>query len=189
MNDWAIESFGSEHYKRGIDALSSNTCVDLCKTKIKPHHEEHLVSKESVVSDTSDNEEKKSKKYWKNFHQNTKNTVTERQLTQDDYLSIKVQNEVSLFRNLIVSEKMHDEDCTSTRRFWLKNQSTLPNLYKLAKKLLNIQASTAFVERYFSICGIICTTKNTNMNDKTLVMRSVLKSNMNILDELNIEED
>ncbi len=90
----------------GIDALSSNTCVDLCKTKIKPHHEEHLVSKESVVSDTSDNEEKKSKKYWKNFHKNTKNTVTERQLTQDDYLSVKVQNEVSLFRNLIVSEKM-----------------------------------------------------------------------------------
>ena len=87
---------------------------------------------------------------------------------------------------MIVSEKMLDEDCTSTRRFWLKNQSTLPNLYKLAKKLLNIQA---FVERYFSICGIICTTKNTNMNDKTLVMRSVLKSNMNILDELNIEED
>jgi hypothetical protein len=59
----------------------------------------------------------------------------------------------------------------------------------LAKKLLSIQASTAFVERYFSICGIICTTKNTNMNDKTLVMRSVLKSNMNILDELKIEED
>jgi hypothetical protein len=29
LNDWAIESFGSHHYNRGIEALSSATCVDL----------------------------------------------------------------------------------------------------------------------------------------------------------------
>jgi hypothetical protein len=112
-----------------------------------------------------------------------------KKLNQDDYLLIKVQNEVSLFRNLIVSEQMPDEDCISTRRFWLKHQSQLPNLFKLTRKLLNIQASTAFVERFFSIFRIICSDKNANMNDNTIIMRLVLKSNIETLNELIIEEE
>jgi hypothetical protein len=141
------------------------------------------------LSDKRDSEERKSKKYWKNFHSDNNNSQKEKKLNQDDYLLIKVQNEVSLFRNLIVSEQMPDEDCISTRRFWLKHQSQLPNLFKLTRKLLNIQASTAFVERLFSICGIICSEKNGNMNDSTIIMRSVLKLNIETLNELNIEDE
>ena len=77
----------------------------------------------------------------------------------------------------------------STRRFWLLYKSQLPKLFSLAKKLLNIQASTAFVERFFSICGIICNVKNTNMSDQMIIMRSVLKTNIETLDYLTIEEE
>ncbi len=82
------------------------------------------------MSDKRDSEERKSKKYWKNFHSDNNNSQKEKKLNQDDYLVIKVQNEVSLFRNLFVSEQMLDEDCISTRMFWLKHQSQLPNLFK-----------------------------------------------------------
>ncbi len=192
LNDWAIESFGLDHYSRGIEALSSSTCVDLLKQKVtsKPVEPiEPVGLKKDIDTDTSDNEEKKGKKYWKNFHRDNKNTPKERKLNQNEYLSIQVQNEVSVFRSLLVSERMLDEDCISTRRFWLKYQWQLPHYFRLTKKLLNIQASTAFVERFFSICGIICSSKNTNMNDKTIIMRSVLKANMDTLKELKVEEE
>ncbi len=61
---------------------------------------------------------------------------------------IQVQNEASLFRKLLIDEDMLDEDCISTRRFWLQYKSQLPNLFSLTKKLLNIQASTGFVESF-----------------------------------------
>ena len=80
---------------------------------------------------------------------------------------------------------MLDEDCMNTRRFWLKNKSELPYLFILTKKLLNIQASGAFVERFYSICGIICNVKNTNMSDQMIIMRSVFKTNIETLDYLD----
>ena len=70
----------------------------------------------------------------------------------------------------------------------LKQQEGGTYLFLLAKKLLNFQASTNFVERFFSICGIICNVKNTNMSDKMIIMRSVLKTNIEILESLAIEE-
>jgi hypothetical protein len=84
---------------------------------------------------------------------------------------------------------MLGENSISTRRFWMQYKSQLPNLFSLTKKLLNVQASTAFVERFFSICGIICNVKNTNMSDKMIIMRSILKTNMETLDNLTIEGD
>ena len=78
---------------------------------------------------------------------------------------IQVQNEASLFRKLLIDEDMLDEDCISTRRFWLQYKSQLPYLFSLTKKLLNIQASTG---KFFSICGIICDVKNKSMTDKII---------------------
>ncbi len=65
----------------------------------------------------------------------------------------------------------------------------IASFVQITKKILNIQPSTAFVDRFFSIFGIICSSKNTNMNDKTIIMRPVLKANMDTLNELNVEEE
>jgi hypothetical protein len=130
-----------------------------------------------------------SRKFYSSFHQDEKNNQKESQLKNDNILLIQVQNEVSIFRKILIDEDMLAEDCISTRRFWLKHKSLLPYLFFLTKKLLNIQASSAFVERFFSICGIICSVKNTNMKDDTIIMRSILKANMDTLDALAIEED
>jgi hypothetical protein len=80
---------------------SQATC-DLLKDKNQSKQQE-IPSSKSILSDTRfDSEERKSKKYWKNFHSDDKNSQKEKKLNQDDYLLIKVKNEVSLFSNLIV---------------------------------------------------------------------------------------
>ena len=50
---------------------------------------------------------------------------------------------------------------------------------KRAIILLNIQSS-AFIERFFSICGVVCTRRATNMKADLIIKRSMLKSNIDI---------
>jgi hypothetical protein len=50
--------------------------------------------------------------------------------------------------------------------------------------LHNIPASSASVERLFSICGIINRKRAGNMSDKTLIDRAFLKANVEILNQL-----
>jgi hypothetical protein len=102
------------------------------------------------------------------MHKGNNESQIEKRRTEENYLKLQLENEVSLFHNFLIKEKMLEDDCVSTKRFWLRHKSALPNLFKLALKILNIQASTAFIERFFSICGIICSDKNSNINDKTL---------------------
>jgi hypothetical protein len=42
-----------------------------------------------------------------------------------------------------------------TKEFWRIHKKELPHLYSLYLRLLSIPASSAFIERYFSITGII----------------------------------
>jgi hypothetical protein len=64
-----------------------------------------------------------SRKFYSSFHQDEKNNQKESQLKNDNILLIQVQNEVSIFRKILIDEDMLAEDCISTRRFWLKHKS------------------------------------------------------------------
>lgn len=75
--------------------------------------------------------------------------------------------------------------CITTEEFWRKHQRTMPIMYKCANHLLSMPASSAFIERYFSICGVVCKKRAGNMTDDLIIMRSFLKTNMRILDSLN----
>jgi len=86
------------------------------------------------------------------------------------------------------------------RDFYYKGIESLSKVYlKLVKQttveiiikpltptiLLNIQSSSAFVERFFSICGIICKKRASNMKNKLIIMRSMMKANFHLLNEFN----
>ena len=73
----------------------------------------------------------------------------------------------------------------STKKFWTANSSKFPNLTRLALVLLNISCSNAFIERFFSICGIICKPRATYLKDDLIIMRSI----MELLNGLNLEGD
>jgi hypothetical protein len=76
------------------------------------------------------------------------------------------------------------KDIKSTQEFWFKHKYETPHFYKAALKLLNIPASSAFIERYFSICGIINNDRCGNMSSDLLITRSLLKANVEVLDSL-----
>ena len=61
-----------------------------------------------------------------------------------------VELEINALR-LKVKDQMFIENPISTKLFWQKNALQLPNLYEIALVLLNVQASSAFIERFFSI--------------------------------------
>lgn len=71
----------------------------------------------------------------------------------------------------------------STVNFWLDNKSDFPNLFTIVIHLLGIPASSAFIERFFSICGVVCKKRTGNMSDNLLITRSFIKCNLPILKE------
>ena len=85
--------------------------------------------------------------------------------------------------------KMLDEkDLTKikfTNLFWLSNAQLYPNLSRVSLILMNIASNSAFVERFFSLTGIISNEKRRNMSAKLLITRSMLSSNITLLEQLN----
>ncbi len=95
-----------------------------------------------------------------------------------------VELEINALR-LKVKDQMFIENPISTKLFWQKNALQLPNLNEIALVLLNVQASSAFIERFFSICGVVFSRRATNMKPDLIIKRSMLKSNIYILNHLN----
>lgn len=71
----------------------------------------------------------------------------------------------------------------SSPEFWNNEGRMLPRLRELALVLSNINSSSAFIERFFSIAEIVNKKRSARMSDQLLVMRSMLKANMSILKE------
>ena len=70
----------------------------------------------------------------------------------------------------------------STKSFWIDRQSALPNLYNLALRLLSIPATSAQIERYFSITGQINNKTTNSMSPELLETRSLIKANINFIE-------
>ena len=54
----------------------------------------------------------------------------------------------------------------------------MPILFKTAMILLNISASSAFIERFFSICGVVCEARRERQSDDMIICRCMLKANI-----------
>ena len=104
----------------------------------------------------------------------------------------EIQDEVKLFTKTIIevtTDYAKKKKHFSNQDFWLKYTQQFPNLTKLANILLNVPCSSAFIERFFSICGVICKQRASNMKDDLIITRAMLKSNMKILKEMNQPDD
>jgi hypothetical protein len=103
-----------------------------------------------------------------------------------DLIRVKnmVSAEITRFSEIIKSRDFRHKNF-STRQFWLKYETELPNLFVLAAILLNISASSCHIERYFSICRIVCALRSLAMTDELVETRSLLKANRQLLQELS----
>ena len=92
---------------------------------------------------------------------------------------IELKKEVGEFSNLVASEEF-SKVRWSTKQFWQSHQLKFPKLFKLSRVLLNIPTSSAFIERFFSICGIISKKRSMNMDDELFIARCLFKANIHI---------
>jgi len=99
-----------------------------------------------------------------------------------DDLSKKTKSKILGDETKKFSNIISNSEFDSTKGFWLKHQSSLPNLFNLALRLLRIPASSAQIERYFSITGQINTKQANSISPNLLEMGSILKANMDLLD-------
>jgi hypothetical protein len=99
-----------------------------------------------------------------------------------DTLKKNINEEVLLFTNTITSPEFKTSQ-NSTRKFWRTNEIKFPHLFQLALILNNAHCSAATIERFFSICGVVCKKRSLAMSDELIIARSLLKSNIKLLDD------
>ena len=103
-----------------------------------------------------------------------------------ELLKRNVSKEIDIFRKILCENNSKIiKNCISTSKFWLTNSEKLPHLSKLALILMNINSSSSFIERYFSICGFVQDKRRMNISIDLFQSRCLLRANIKILNELN----
>ena len=98
----------------------------------------------------------------------------------------KLNQDIAKFMNIFI---MNTQSFTRYKRssmFWIEKRNEFPLLYKLNLILSSIPASSAFIERFFSVTGLYSNKRNRNMKCQTLIRRSLLKANRKYIPQLTI---
>ncbi len=103
------------------------------------------------------------------------------ELTKKRSENISHSNEIKDEVNLFIKTISHSAFNT-TETFWLEHKKPLPNLFRLALRLFSIPATTADIERFFSITGNINSKTRANMSNELLEMLALLKVNIELVE-------
>lgn len=91
------------------------------------------------------------------------------QVNHDITNAMQARRELDIYLQLDLSTSTYStEGHDNPLLFWKEHQLIMPNLSKLAKKIFNIPASSAAVERSFSAAGFIISSRRTNLNPSTV---------------------
>ncbi len=99
-----------------------------------------------------------------------------------------IEREIGTFASLVGNKNVVNST-KANFEFWKENQREIPILFELQLILLNVPATSSFIERFFSIAGIVCDIKRLNMTDELIIERSLMKANIEILKELNVTNE
>ena len=173
LSAWINRTFSSEYVKKSFKTLPNTVAMFMKReqntTKDADKSRENLISSQNVIS----NKGSIYKAYMKSA------SVENLTITDGLDLNVDVTAEVELYFQTIKNLNL---ETISTKQFWLTHQTSLPILSTLAVKLLNIPSTSACIERYFSICGIICNKRNGNMKPELIIQRALLRANHILLD-------
>jgi len=97
----------------------------------------------------------------------------------------QLEAEIVIFTEFI-SNSENLKNLNSSNLFWQKNVLEIPKLGDLYLLLSNIPSTSAYIERFFSIAGLVCDKRRLQMSDDLIECRSMLKANMSQLEELTI---
>jgi hypothetical protein len=100
----------------------------------------------------------------------------------DDYLSA-MSNRRSISKQIddyLETIRKLSDDNKETRLFWLKYEKEWPELAAYTKSILTVPASSAAVERVFSVGGAILRPSRRRLSDKLFEMLMFLKCNWHL---------
>jgi hypothetical protein len=170
LNIWYKRSFSKDYVKKAIDALID--VVLLMKPlvlKKRDNENRELVTpisaSPSLFSQFSQIQSESEEESASNFTFSYTNSI--------------IKEKESLIRLL---DETNLKAILSTKKFWISNSKCFPILSSVALILINIPSNSAFIERFFSLCGIICHDKAGNMGDELIIKRSMIAANIKILD-------
>jgi len=109
------------------------------------------------------------------------NPQSQHNATQKFQFLEKIGKEVFEFSDIIKYVKTI-ATINSSRQFWLENEERFPILNRLYTVVSAIHSSSAIIERFCCICGIICSKRNLPMKEELFLIRSMLVSNMDLLE-------
>ena len=67
----------------------------------------------------------------------------------------EIESEISDFKKLLLKDNSKIiNECESTKDFWIQHGKQLPKISELARIVLNINSSSAFIERFFKYLWI-----------------------------------
>ena len=98
-----------------------------------------------------------------------------------------LEREIKLYSEFIDENSNIIQNIRSTASFWKKKKDKIPTLYQLSLKLSGIPSTSAMIERLFSIAGLVCDNRRPRMTNKLITMRYMLKANMALLVDNNVE--
>lgn len=111
--------------------------------------------------------------------------ISQKELS-NEVLKNEICKEIESFKKILSDNNFSMINrISSTKTFWIENGDKLPQLQKLALILLNINSSSACIERYFSICGFASKKERSNISTDLFINRCLLRANISILKDLN----
>jgi hypothetical protein len=98
----------------------------------------------------------------------------------------EIKKEIEQFRILLFNNNYAIlNEINSSKKFWIENANKFPNLKNLSLILFNTNASSAFLERYFSLCGFVSKKNSCNISVDLFIARCLLRSNIKLINHLN----
>ena len=94
-----------------------------------------------------------------------------------DILGQNLEQEITEFSKLLQDSKIIFKT-KSSKKFWLQYEEKFPYIGKLFA-LTSINSSSAFIERFFSICGVITTDRNQNIKHELFEFYAMLQFTYN----------
>jgi hypothetical protein len=162
LNDWRTRSFGKEYFQKSIDSLLDVLLFFDARVEISnPNQSDDEISEESNEAIRLDGVA--------NLSRLCKSMSFDIDCEKSDKIK-QFKNEINLFKTLIFLSKIE-----SSCKVWSENRGQMPCIYNLALRLLSIPATSAYIERFFNVTGIINSKSNNSMSSDHLIARSMLK--------------
>jgi hypothetical protein len=179
---WAGRPWSTGQLKKGIQAMI-NVAKQFVFKPITPEPPGQVLNEPrdaNVDAETPVLETPLSANFLSFFAEEVSN-LHQRELESDDFEQA-LRAEIDSLKEFLFSREFVTS-VKSSRDFWVKHLEQFPLLSYLAIILLSIPASSAFIERFFSVCGFQVK-RFINMSDDLFEMRSMLKSNLDTLNSM-----